>query len=288
MENIGYTNFSPISYLKSLKHLILKNNQYTQVPLVELYGISTLNTLDISHNSLTSIPENIFSEELYPNLLLINASSNQISSISSSWAMWSRSNFNTSYKYIDVSSNVNPTHLDFSLSNTASGFISFPSGIRLVQPFLISLNLSGQGFVIVPGTIGGFSQLEVLDLSFNRVYHLPNPEFCQLINLKTLNLSGSYFGLSYTNLFNSSHGTPSCLDRLKSLSKIDLSSAFFDYWIFSDSSNESFYGLGRVPKISSEWVEFEPEEPLVQLCWLKLYNMQRILKVNRISTATNS
>ncbi|XP_071114811.1 leucine-rich repeat serine/threonine-protein kinase 1-like [Haliotis cracherodii] len=136
-------------------------------------GLPCLSQLDISHNMLKKVPEELRSCRALTNL---NASDNELYAFISAWSC--------PLLYLNLSDNC--------LERFPVSVEEFWSG-SLVELHLRNNNLEELGESIVK-----LSELRSLDVSNNRIDHLPDPSVWDCRYLETLNLANNNLGVAYT------------------------------------------------------------------------------------------
>jgi Leucine-rich repeat (LRR) protein len=217
------THVSPFAFngLLQLLSLNLSHNLMSNIEYDSLKGLVSLQSLDLSFNTLTRIENrtNSFFEDLL-SLESLYLAGNRLSFLtpkslpSSQWVPYK-------IRFLDLSYN----HLE-SIS-TATGFAE-------MQTLLLHHNHIRS---LIPGVFGNMSSLQSLDLSFNRLTHIPLHAFSfnvsspkDVFTLRFLNLShndiqsidsGELTRISSPSLSSSlrSHSSPSS----QSLDSVDLS-----------------------------------------------------------------
>ena len=135
------------------------------IPHLEKKGtISTVKTLDLSHNAISNITGKPFTYLV--SLEWLNLSKNALASVQAE-----------SFTGLESLCQLDLSHNNlFQLSLHDGAFIGLPS--------LHTLNLSGSSFSLSSNSFQGLQALEVLDLSRNTLEYIPEKAFDHLQNLK--------------------------------------------------------------------------------------------------------
>ncbi|EGV64864.1 hypothetical protein CANTEDRAFT_103514 [Yamadazyma tenuis ATCC 10573] len=96
------------------------------------------------------------------------------------------------YLYQYINSYDPPLEIE-SISLAANGLESFPLNFKLLTKNLSYLDLHNNNFSELPQDIYDLTQLEFLDLSSNRLFHLSRSRMGQMVNLKLLSLQNNKF-----------------------------------------------------------------------------------------------
>ena len=149
-------NFFPLTIFPNLQSLLLSHNQLTQLPENIFSNLNQLQELDLSHNQLTQLPANIFSNLNQLEILLL--SHNQLTQLPE-----------------NIFSNLNQ---------------------------LQELDLSHNQLTQLPANIfNNLNQLEILLLSHNQLTQLPENIFSNLNQLRSLHLSHNQLTQFSENIF---------------------------------------------------------------------------------------
>ena len=178
----GLTGVDLIKNWDSLSHLILSNNN---IHLVSSDAFSRLKValkfLDLSSNSLASLPEPLFQEILYLNS--VNLANNSISHLPKKLFKDQRD----SLQSVDVSRNL---------------IVRFDAGVFKHLKKLTKLDLSHNNLeAIEPESFRGLDALQSLNLGFNQLLALPAGLLRQVPALSSLQLSGNMLASLPDNLF---------------------------------------------------------------------------------------
>jgi internalin A len=193
---------------KRLTELNLSSNSLTEIP-TEVFELEWLEKLDLSRNQLTSVPESI---TRLTNLSELDLSDNQLTSVPESITRL------TSLSELDLSDNQ---------------LTSVPESITRLTS-LSALGLGSNQLTSVPESITRLTNLSILYLSRNQLTSVPE-SITRLTNLSTLYLLSNQLtsvpesithltNLSTLDLFsNQLTSVPESITRLTNLSTLDLS-----------------------------------------------------------------
>jgi Leucine-rich repeat (LRR) protein len=155
--------------LNKLTHISLDYNKLTNFPLFAFQSKETLKKLNLYHNSLTSLPENLGD---LSQLISLNLEGNQLINLPESIGKL------THLKELGLGHGFR--------DETANQLVKIPESIgNLIK--LESLVLSKNKLATLPNSIGELASLEILQLSTNQLETLPD-SFGNLSKLNYLNL----------------------------------------------------------------------------------------------------
>ncbi|CAL9701878.1 unnamed protein product [Knipowitschia caucasica] len=173
----------------SLRKLMVGNNNLQKVP--DLLDHIPLESLDLQHNKLCSLPDNLFCKAL--NLKYMNASANALESIPS--CIQSEENLSTLQELYLTGNNLNETcasvlvgHQNLRVLHVAfNNLLSYPPSKLSKLEFLEELNLSGNKLKLIPSTVSSCKKLHTLIAHSNHITVFP--EILNLPEIKHVDLS---------------------------------------------------------------------------------------------------
>lgn len=195
---------------ENLKYLDMFDNNISYVPN-EIYKLSNLEHLSLNKNRLTELPSVLF---LLPNLKSLSLKDNRITSI-----------VGEKYSELFKIKKIDLSH------NSITSFAKFGT---LLSSQTEELLLKGNSLSKFPEIISSITSLKKLNLSENKIEHLPDDIFDGLLNLEELDLSlnrltylptsiGKLTKLRYLNLSGNRIPTlPIEIENLVSLEKLEL------------------------------------------------------------------
>jgi len=169
--------------LTRLTYLTLSNNQISIFPAIVIQELKNLNHLDLSHNELIMIPDNL---STLSNLERIDLHFNRLSTLP-----------------LTLGKCTSLTALNLG-NNPAK---QLPSNIGRLSK-LVSLKISGIGLEYIPFSLCTLERLEYLDCSGNNLTAIPS-SICLLTELKEISLT-----------YNNIPELPGTMQKMKNLQKI--------------------------------------------------------------------
>ncbi|XP_050296865.1 chaoptin isoform X2 [Anthonomus grandis grandis] len=192
-NKISSINNGVFQNLNQLQIVDMSHNRLRTLPK-ELFKRTALEKLDLSHNMLSKIPWNSFSD-CGRTLAELDLSWNSISSLSFETMQFEKLHFlDISYNQlaqIDISRsfNVMPRMVYLDLSHNTQ--LSFESNSNKSQEYdsLLHLKIDNVSLIQVPLSKLPFSKLATLSLANNQLSNIPNEMVMKMPNLQSLNVN---------------------------------------------------------------------------------------------------
>ncbi len=165
-------------FVSTIKTLNVENNSLSSLPSLHDLGFFEIEEINLAHNNISAIPQDFFTN--LPNLVTINASHNMISN-----------------PYMNLSGTPNVKIIDLSYNKIENHTIQLLQELDQIEELYLSHNYIPA--ITDPNAFSNCPHLHTIDLSFNSLNQIAFID--NLPNLTTLDLSNNHLSFLSPGLF---------------------------------------------------------------------------------------